>query len=270
MQRVGSREYKMMLRAARFAGEGEAPAQAAAGFWKAVAGAVLPHAISVSGLDGLIRRKRRVRFFDNAAHGLRARNYVLRERIDQDSQEREVTLKFRHPDRYVSQDRDMTPADGHEADVKFEEDIKPPFSALFSFSSSVLIPQDLSLATFGDAAKLFPGLAKAVDDLPEDDALDVVGGFTAFERVIKGTGFHIRRDPEVHADCALTLWYTGEGDTRPLLAEFSFKYEDADEAYTGKMTRRAYDAFVAMQRELTDWIDTESDTKTAFVYRTAT
>ena len=94
----------------------------------------------------------------------------------------------------------------------------------------------------------------------------MVGGFTAYERVIKGTSFQIRKNPEVCAECSLTLWYQGaDGDT-PVVAEFSFKYEDDKEAYTAKMARRAYDAFMGIQNGLGDWIDTRSMTKTAYVY----
>ena len=46
-----------------------------------------------------------------------------------------MTLKFRHPDRYVAE----SPSDeGRNIDTKakFEEDIKAPFVSLYSFSTS--------------------------------------------------------------------------------------------------------------------------------------
>lgn len=75
----------------------------------------------------------------------------------------------------------------------------------------------------------------------------MVGGFIAYERVVKGTSFPIRKDPETHAECSLTIWYPDEAGGKPAAAEFSFKYEDPEEGYTAKMSKRAYDAFMAIQ-----------------------
>jgi hypothetical protein len=268
MQTIASREYKMMLDAARFAGDEDHLTQAAGALWGELAAIIIPYAISVSGTEDVERKRREVRFFDTADKWLRASDYAFRERVDREADEREVTLKFRHPDRFISQDRDMKPAEGFEPDLKFEEDIKPRFQSLYSFSSNTLVKDDVELGTLKDAAKLYPGLPDSVDEFPESEPLTVVGGLTAYERVVKGTSFKIRNKPEVSAECSLTLWYDSEQGEAPLLAEFSFKYADPDEAYTGKMARRAYGAFVAIQDGLGKWIDTKSPTKTAYVYST--
>jgi hypothetical protein len=266
MQTIVSREYKLMLDAARFAGDEEQLNKAAGMLWGELAALIVPHAIAVSGTDDIERKRREVRFFDTADRWLRTNDYAFRERLDREAGEREMTLKFRHPDRFISQDRDMQPADGFEPDLKFEEDIKPPFQSLYSFSSNALVKDDMGLESLKDAGKLYPGLPDSVDDFPESEALVVVGGLTAYERVVKGTSFQIRNKPEVSAECSLTLWYDSEQGETPLLAEFSFKYGDPDAAYTGKMARRAYDAFVAIQTGLGKWIDANSLTKTAYVY----
>ncbi|MGB5733467.1 MAG: hypothetical protein WBM40_03375 [Thiohalocapsa sp.] len=266
MQTVTSREYKLMLRAAPFAGDEAALNQAAASFWRELAGIVLPSAVTVSGTDDITRKRRKVRFFDTADHWLRRNDYVVRERVDLEKDERQLTLKFRHADRFISQDRDMQPADGFAEDMKFEEDIKPRFQSLYSFSSSIVLDKDDAAETIEYVCKRFPGLAAANDAIPKDEALIAVGDFTGYERVIKGTTFQIRKDPQVFAECSLTLWYADEQGEAPILAEFSFKYEDAKEDYTATMARRAHDAFIAMQEELGDWLDAESMTKTAYVY----
>jgi len=266
MQTVISREYKLMLRAARFAGDEAALNEAAAAFWRELAGIVLPSAVAVSGTEDIARKRRKVRFFDTADRWLRHTDYVVRERIDLENGERAVTLKFRHPDRFISQDRDMTPAEAFSADMKFEEDIKPRFQSLYSFSSTIVVDEDEALETVNAVCKLFPGLAAASDAIPKDEPLIAVGDFTGYERVVKGTTFQIRKDPQVFAECSLTLWYEQEQGEEPILAEFSFKYEDPKEDYTATMARRAYDAFMAMQDELGDWLDAESMTKTANVY----
>ena len=266
MEPIRSREYKLMLAAGRFAGDEAGVSEVAGALWRSLAGIIVPTAVAVSGTDTIERKTRRVRFLDTADHWLRRNDYVVRERIDQADGARQVTLKFRHPDRFISQDRDMKPADRFAEDMKFEEDIKPRFQSLYSFSSSVVLDSEDVIETLKDVAKLFPGLSGAVAEMPKTAALTTVGGFTAYERVIKGTSFQIRRDPEVFAECCLTLWYEQEAAPEPILAEFSFDYENADGEYTAVMARRAYDAFIAIQEGLDDWLDVESQTKTAYVY----
>lgn len=266
MQIVGSREYKIMLRTSKFRGD-EPKLQATAGaLWGDLASIIVPHAVSVSGTEDVEHRRRQVRFLDTEDNWLRSHGYVVRERVDLELDERQVTLKFRHPDRYISQGKDMLPAEGFKSDLKFEEDIKPEFLKLYSFSSNTFVPPDTKLATLADVKAIYPGLPRAVDEFPETAKLRVVGGFTAYERIMKGTSFQIRKDPEVLAVCCLTLWYPGKSDDKPLIAEFSFTYEDPEEAYTAKMAQRAYGAYMAIQSGLGDWAGDKSTTKTAYVY----
>jgi hypothetical protein len=266
MQIVGSREYKLMLRASKFKGDEEKLLEVASGLWADLAAILVPHALSVSGTTHIEHTRREVRFLDTAGKWLRSNDYVVRERVGIDETERVVTLKFRHPDRYISQGRDMNPADGFKPDLKFEEDIKPEFLKLYSFSSNTVVPGETRLATLADVAAIYPYLPKAVDAFPETEKLDVVGGFTAYELVIKGTSFQIRKNPETLAECSLTIWYSEKTDTNPVVAEFSFKYEDSEEGYSAKMSKRAYDAFMALQSQLGDWLNPKSMTKTAYVY----
>jgi len=256
----------VMLNAAKFAGDEDKLSAAAGALWRDLAAIIVPSAVAVSGTDDIERKRRRVRFFDTPDKWLRTNDYVLRERVDLENKEHELTLKFRHPDRFISQDREMTPADGLDAELKFEEDIKPPFQVLYSFSSTIAVKEDSGLETLKDVNRLYPGLVDAVENFPKMEPLSVVGGFTAYERVIKGTSFQIRNKPEVCAGCSLTLWYDSEAADMPVVAEFSFKYADDDEAYTAKMARRACDAFMDIQAGLSEWSDPRSMTKTAFVY----
>lgn len=269
MQVVGSREYKLMLRASKFKGDEEKLLASGRALWGDLVAIIVPHALSVSGTTEVEHKRRQVRFLDTADKWLRGNDYVVRERVDLEENERVVTLKFRHPDRYISQGRDMEPAEGLAKDLKFEEDIKPEFLKLYSYSSNTIFPAETKLATLADVAAIYPGLPKAVDVFPEAEELNVVGGFTGYERVVKGTSFQIRKDPETHAVCSLTVWYAGETDDNPAIAEFSFKYEDPAEDYSAKMSKRAYDIFMAIQSQLGDWINAKSMTKTAYVYSLA-
>ncbi len=269
MSIINSREYKMMLRASKFNGPPEKLSEAATALWQDLASVILPNAVAVSGIEDISRRRRQVRFFDTDDHWLRQNDYVVRERTDLDSEERQLTLKFRHPDRFYSQDRSMEPAEEFSHDLKFEEDIKPTFQSLYSYSSCILLKEKISIENLEQIGKFYPGLEKAVDEFPKEARLNQVGGFTAFETVIKGTSFQIRKDPELLAVCSLTLWYADEADEKPLVAEFSFKYEDDKENYSGKATNRAYKSYLAMQDQLKSWIDSKSMTKTAYVYSLA-
>ncbi len=267
MKSINSREYKLMLRASKFNGDREALRDRAHTLWSELAAIIVPHAIAVSGTEEVEQKRRQVRFLDTREHWLRSHDYVVRERIDLDKAERTVTLKFRHADRYISQDRDMKPAEDFEGDMKFEEDIKPEFQKVYSFSSNTVVPADTSFDKLGDVADIYPGLALAVDEFPQDEELETVRGFTAYELVAKGTSFQIRKDPEVPAECSLTIWYADETDDKPIIAEFSFKYQGDEDSYSAKMAQRAYNAFIAIQNNLGDWLDPKSMTKTAFVYQ---
>jgi hypothetical protein len=266
---IGSREYKMMLKASKFNGGADELNEAATALWQGVASVILPNTIAVSGTDDIARRRRQVSFYDTADHWLRQNDYVVRERRDVDSQERQLTLKFRHPDRFYSQDRVMEPADKFTKDLKFEEDIKPSFQSLYSYSSNVVLKEKMTIEKLEQVGEYYPGLEKAVKTFPREAKLTSVGDFTAFENVIKGTSFQIRKDPELLATCSLTLWYTDEADEKPLIAEFSFKYVDDKEDYSGKAAHRAYLSYLAMQEQLKSWIDSQSMTKTAYVYSLA-
>jgi hypothetical protein len=267
MRTLGSREYKLMLRPSKFKGDEARLLETANHLWQDLASIIVPYAIVVSGTEEVAPHKRRqIRFLDTQDRWLNSNNYVLRERVDVEKNERQVTLKFRHPDRYISQDRDMAPADGYKKDMKFEQDIKPPFQAVYSYSSNALVKEDTPLAILQDIEEIFPGLSNAAAEFPKDEKLSEVGNFTAYERTIRGTSFQICKDPETSAVCSVTLWYASEEDDKLLLAEFSFTYEDAKEAYSAKMASRAYGAFIAIQEKLGDWIDPKAKTKTEYVY----
>jgi hypothetical protein len=130
--KVSSREYKVMLRPARFAGD-EARVLAAAGtLWKDLVRGVRGVVLGSDGVLSRIETRRLITFLDTARHDLHQASYVFRERRDLEGGEREVTLKCRHPDRYVVQKRDMAAAGARRARTKLEEDIKVPFISLYA------------------------------------------------------------------------------------------------------------------------------------------
>lgn len=269
-RKIISREYKIMLRANLFPGDETEIDLPAAAFWQNFRHATQDIALDTGGrLDA--QKRRLIRFYDTSNLSLRRNDYVFRERVDEASGKREVTLKFRHADRYLSMSRDMTPASDRNARTKLEEDIKAPFKSLYSHSTTQPIRRKKNLNRLNDPFRLFPGLPKQLKTTNDDKAIDVVSQLTARELVLTGAGFRIRNRPKVEAECALVIWYDAKGDRhRPEVVEFSFRYGDNDEAYGPKATRRAYEIFRILQGPaLAGWIKPKGMTKTAYAYSRA-
>ncbi|MDQ1248294.1 MAG: hypothetical protein QG597_2666 [Actinomycetota bacterium] len=265
---VTSREYKVMLTPSAFDGDDAAMRATVGRFWADVAAALEPLDIPTAGTFDEVKARRLIRFFDTDEHSLNSDKYIVREREDVNTGEREVTLKFRHPDRYVAADRSMAVADSagaSEAKTKFEEDVKPPFVSVFSFSTTAPLASGHVLEQLSDVADLFPGLAEELDEIP-DVPLVLVSDFVAREVVLEGAQLLLgKRD--IAAECALVVWYDeGEQDTTPVVVEFSFKYGDDQEDYRGSVARDAYEVLEVLQHGLGDWVDPNPRTKTTFVY----
>lgn len=272
---VESREYKVMLRPDLFAGDETALLHKAGEFWKAFTEAIEDIVLDTDGDLDSITKKRAISFFDTADRCLRKSDYMFRERQDMegstDEPETEVTLKFRHPDRYLAQGRNMDASVEDDGETKLEEDIKSPFQSLFSHSTTQPVSPEDSFKTMSDIAALYPDVEESLECYEPDEIVTRVGDFTAREVVIAGgdkdADFEIRSDSKVEAECALVVWYDLNGsETEPVIAEFSFRYGDKKERYPAKMVQRAYEAFQCLQEELAEWLDPESMTKTAYVY----
>jgi hypothetical protein len=267
-QKVVSREYKVMLKPDRFKGNEAAVKKAATAFWTDFERGVADVVRGTAGALGKVGARRLITFFDTGDRSLNESGYIFRERRDAgNGGGREVTLKFRHADRHVAQDRDMRARRMNGARTKFEEDIKPPFASLYSYSTTIPVRKRWSAGTMADARRLFPDIRRAVDTFNADQALAPVGGFTAREVVLEGGTFGIGKKPKVEAECALIVWYDeAKPAEKPVAVEFSYRYGDKREDYRGVMARRAFDVFNRMS-QLREWVDPHPRTKTAFVYR---
>jgi len=264
--KVVSREYKVALHYAPFAGDEGRVLQAASTFWEQT-GQALVGVVDLDGSFSEVKERRLIRFYDTPSKDVYAADYIFRERVDH-AGEREVTLKFRHRDRYVAQDRDMgTKPGADDVKTKFEEDIKAPFLVLYSYSTTQGITPTRTLDSMKDVYRLYPGTSEKLEQ-PEDAAIEVVRAFTARELVLAGAELELGRSNDVKAECALIVWYDDGAPAEsesPVFVEFSFKYGDADEDFGGGPARRAYDTLDVLHG-LTDWVDPNSRTKTAFVY----
>ncbi len=261
-----------MLSPRRFRGDEQQILTKAGVFWNDFRQAIQPFTKDTIGeLDTIVHR-RVIRFYDTSNYQLRLNDYVFRERRDIQTGEREVTLKFRHPDRYISQDRNMDARKIGRGKTKFEEDIKPPFLKLYSFSTKQKLKNDKELKKLKELVFLFPDLANKIDynDQNKDEKITIVGNFTAHEIVISGAKFKIRNSPKLDSECALIAWYNNDKSHNiPEVVEFSFNYRNKKENFTRKMSVRALKIFESLQDELKSWTSLKSKTKTAYIYSLA-
>ena len=268
---VSSREYKVMLQKQQFNGSRAQLLKQAGEFWSDFKKSIRDVVLDTDGSLDKVEKERTIKFYDTSDCRLRKNSYVFRERVNLKTKEREVTLKYRHPDRYISQDRDMAAAKKKKGKTKFEEDIKLPFVKLYSFSTKQPISDGKNLNQLNDPGKLYPDLKQQLKSYQGDEPIKVVGNFTAREIVITGADFQIQKGPKLEADCALIAWYddaNGEQD-KPVVVEFSFKYENEREEYDGTAAQRAYDVFGTLKNKLGKWVDPDGMTKTAYVYSKA-
>jgi hypothetical protein len=107
------------------------------------------------------------------------------------------------------------------------------------------------------------------DDLPcpPETALAPVNSLQVLERVFKGAEIYFpkgpNRRPSPTGSVALILWSKGEKG-RILTAEFSFRYQDDNEAFSPEVAFAAKRFFEGLQR--LDWARPEASTKTQYMY----
>lgn len=249
---LDSREFKVMLEPSLFSGD-SAPQMLE--FLQDEILRRFPMQAEDTELDEL-RRERTVQYLDTPGScELRASGYTLRDRREDD--EREVTLKFRSPERYLASAGDVEASDD-DADTKFEEDIKPGYASVFSRSTDVPLDFDDRVTALGDAAELYPVL----DDLDTaTDTLEPVGGLTIHERTYGRLKYDLG---EFKAKMDVTLWYI-DPDAEPVVAELSFKYEEDEDDFDVPSVQNGLRLFQVIQG-LQQWRAEKSRTKTSFAY----
>ena len=180
-----------------------------------------------------------------------------------------MTLKFRHADRYAAGDRDMDAA-GRDADSKFEEDVKPPFTSVFSYSTTAPLGYRRALR---DARRRPPSSIRGWRDRSSwqwDEPLHLVARFSAHETVFVGADVLLGAD-QLPAACAIVVWHDDDDpSTPPVAVEFSFKYGNHDEEYDGSLALAAFDFLRFLHTDLPAWVNPKAQTKTGLVYSSAT
>lgn len=208
---------------------------------------------------------RQVRFYDTQGScTLNHLGYIFRERIENGKSE--VTLKYRGYDPFIADFEDLSSSVSG-AKTKFEDDItgKPgqPFALISSKSTTAKNTRNIQ--QFSDLQALFSGFANNYN-YSATQSLNLVSGLNIIEREYTGAVIDLG---EFDAAMELTLWYNGTPDTnsKPIAAEVSFKYEDANANYTKKVVNRAANTLVALNN-MNNWTASGSTkTKTQLVYQ---
>ena len=276
--RIKSREYKVMLDHLRFYKVDEQVSC----FWSEIQHTAKKIRVEAEN-ELALQKQRTILFFDTPDRSFRRNGLVLRQRqeIDGDLQ---YTLKSRSPDRYIAagteieESKDIKKIGNVKDQKKLEEDIAAPFISRFSLSNTLTFekgakpPFDSNPKDVGDCVDLFPVFEELKIDghkLSKKTPVESVGGFKFYERVFEGgkLHFHAKDDKEesVDASTAVILW-SFDLKSRPLVAEFSFKYkdEDKDRHYNSNMAKEAKLFFEHVQKM--DWVLQGGRTKTAYVY----
>jgi hypothetical protein len=220
--------------------------------------------------------ERTILFLDTSDYTLRENGLLLRQRVKRKNGETEYTLKCRTEDRYIAAGKDLSPGPGLKHRSKLEEDVGVPFVSRFSHSTTVELDDDDELAgenfpeMLSAAGRLFPVVLTVHHDgllCRPETALMPVNSLKVFERVFTGpmVRFPKGRDrrSSTTGTVALILWSKGRKG-RILTAEFSFRCEDDNEAFSLELASAARRFFEGLQRQ--DWSRPEALTKTQYLY----
>jgi hypothetical protein len=259
---VTSREYKLMLNTDRFKDRD----QGTQVFFRLMDLIIRKEGGTIVEVQDK-EEKRQTSYLDTSELALHQHGFALRLREEDKAEDGfQINLKYRASDRYISAGQDLSSPQADK--TKFEEDILPPFVSKFSHSTSVKTKTMPDLSNLEKVASLFPGLKKLA--VASDTAVKTVNDFKAAEVVRKLCKFQFGEPPIIKA--SLSFWYlTKEQNDWPLVAEFSFDYDELDgsaqqgrlETYPGQVVVGANRFFSALESQA-GWFDFNATTKTAF------
>lgn len=252
---VQAREYKLILATDRFA-DRDAGASA---FQTLILELAKSH-------GGRVKKKqdseevRRTWYLDTSGFDLRRNEFALRIRRE-GGKIHKTTLKCRSADRYLAAAHDLG-ASG-KAELKFEEDILPPFQSRFANSADLESKAGPYLPDVAALAKIFPGISRL--QIPGKAPLEVVNNLHFHEIFRKLCQIDFGKGPPLRAGAS--FWYlTEEADGWPVIAEFSFDLEAAaPDDFPPKVLAGINGWFRALQG-LPGWFNLDATTKTRFAY----
>ncbi len=261
--KLSSRECKVLLLPEMF----EDYETGAQNFW-----AIVEKVSKSRGLDaGLSKNnlevtKRELNYIDTPDFKLYKAGFIIRRRAEDDKFN--YTFKYRHADQVISADAKVSPADGFKGKTSFEEDVVVKVGSLehvFSKSGKADLKSELEMSA-GGFIKLFPGLSQF--NLKPQTALKPVNDIFISEITFDYGNIYFK--PETKAKASFTVWYL-KGNSKPLIAEFSYKYKIDDNTPTGdiNLIHHASDKFLtALRANIKPWL-AAGQTKTGLIYKFA-
>lgn len=279
---ITSREYKLLLNTERFRDR-----LAGAGlFWDLLKFLVTNQGNSVipdnDDPDKDVEKTRTTWYLDTPGFELRRADITLRVRDRPSSKKRyKLTLKYRAPDRYSAAARDVRcTRDVDDEDIKFEEDVIPPFVSKFAYSVSFKSKELFIPETIADVIDLFPGLESY--SIPRSTPIHKVNGFEAHEvmhyigklKLDKMPTLRSARElPRFVVKTALSHWYLrADENDYPLVTEFSFDFDAEGQDDDDRLERFPPTVVAGANRLFRDvqnqagWLSQFGTTKTAYVF----
>jgi hypothetical protein len=266
LDEVRYREYKVILRAERFATA--ASFREFARIARRAAGELDVALFKDEISDNRIRE---VMFYDTPAFDLYNRSFMLRRRTPYrdgwPADESELVLKFRHPEQPVAAAVDVRPTRPGSGRVKFKEELLcrreglGGIRSLFSHGCNLDVPRTLPGPRLGDAVHLFPVLDRL--GLVPETPIAIVNELHV-EEVLADIG-ELHFGHGVEAGASIAVWrHRGTGE--PMVGEFAYqiKFRHADDLHR-KARKRADDFFRIIQTAARDWVKL-GVTKTGLVY----
>jgi hypothetical protein len=229
-------------------------------------------------------KHRKTSYLDTSDFRLNSKNFFLRIRGDNKSRKYDVTLKCRHPDRYISSAYDLS--DLKMYDTKFEEDIIAPHISKFSTSVNFEQDQKPKFNSIEGLRSTFPGLIS--HELGHGILLKV-NNFEAKEISVKlgkivydGKKSDNKDDNKV--TLFLNLWYSPRDESMPAIVEFTYSYRAINpspsisnksnkedtliEEFPLPLVRNTYEFYKSLQKtKVADLSASKTKTEFAYTYK---
>jgi hypothetical protein len=217
-------------------------------------------------------KNRLTRYLDTSRYDLNAEKFLFRVREEKETNEYNVTLKCRHPDRYVSALYDLS-SSMKNMKTKFEEDIITPFVSKFSLSAEFQDKREPKFDTIEEFRTLFPKL-NGLDKVPSTESLKKVNNFEAMEISCKFGKIVFENKKDVNA--YLNLWYISNEKKVPVIVEFTYNYSAKDpdsdsngillEEFPRSLVKEGDKLYLALQEHRIVDLDV-AKTKTEYAYQ---
>ena len=224
-----SRELKLMLKVKKFRNRDKA-------LEKKVIPAIKSQILKQGGnlYEDIKENVCRVWYLDTQRHELnRNNNFFLRIREEQNSYD--ITLKCRHPDRYISSSYDLSHPSNHSGlkfkGFKFEEDITTPFHSKFSSQAKFEDRKKPEIKTFQDILSIYPDL-KSLNITPDKD-LKKVNKFEAKEISYKLGDVVFEDGSKIVSE--MSMWYLSDKEKSPVIVELDFDCNAQEIAKSNQM-----------------------------------